>query len=655
MAPELLVLALEYYRNPLNRPGLSDVQRPLPDIIGALADAFGKAISGRQKATTAAALGTSTDELEAAVRFFLRQVLMAPGADHYRVLGLSHEATADEIRLHYQTLIRLLHPDRAGDDAEWAEAYAPRINEAYRVLRNEDTRRQYDAQLVPTGSATQGQSGGVRAVARGPAPGVRTGGRMPGVLVAKRNVQIASLAGILLLTLAVVVITRHQKTPVLQADPARVNQPTPGPAFLKGPATPGETAAHIKQQETQGPAGPRPDAPSSISPHPGSDTPRASTTSDGPATVARTEPDETPATAERAPGAADAVQRHPASENANVVAPNDDTPTGTPDANTPPGVTLTQLHPGSETPAAPATHDGVEAETRMDQSAIPEPSEPAPVAAPDPTPRDPEREYWITKTARIGASTEAEIERRETGKPDEPATASATLDSATPAAGPSGQPRVLDESVTAEVNNDGRTSVARIERDEVREPAERSPGTPDSAKLHPGDQPRPTAAADPAAAKRAGREHPETREAPKTASDVPDSPAPPPAGTQEYSAPGVTPQGIMHQLVATYEAGDIDGLVSLFTPDAEVNDGRGTAFIRRDYIELFSTTAGRRLALNGMTWDMTDDGTIRGKGAVAVSVKSNIFGPWRELEGTIRFELVRGKDGLRIARMLHEL
>ena len=76
---------------------------------------------------------------------------------HYDVLGIAPAATPDELKSAYRRLAMRLHPDRHAQDppAERAqrEAALRRLNEAYRVLRDADRRRAYDATLRPKPSA----------------------------------------------------------------------------------------------------------------------------------------------------------------------------------------------------------------------------------------------------------------------------------------------------------------------------------------------------------------------------------------------------------------------------------------------------------------------------------------------------------------------
>lgn len=59
--------------------------------------------------------------------------------DHYNALGISRDASPEEIKKAYRKLAMQHHPDRGGDPAEFQK-----INEAYEVLSDADKRFQYD-------------------------------------------------------------------------------------------------------------------------------------------------------------------------------------------------------------------------------------------------------------------------------------------------------------------------------------------------------------------------------------------------------------------------------------------------------------------------------------------------------------------------------
>eukprot|EP00970_Alexandrium_tamarense_P001639 scaffold193_cov203-Alexandrium_tamarense.AAC.19 len=65
--------------------------------------------------------------------------------NHYNTLGLSKSATQTEIKSAYRKLCMETHPDVAstGEQAQNAERFK-RISEAYSILSNETSRRQYD-------------------------------------------------------------------------------------------------------------------------------------------------------------------------------------------------------------------------------------------------------------------------------------------------------------------------------------------------------------------------------------------------------------------------------------------------------------------------------------------------------------------------------
>src|ERR1700694_3506427 len=62
--------------------------------------------------------------------------------DYYEVLGVSRDATADQIQQAFRTLARKYHPDVNRDPA--AEDRFKEVNEAYHVLSDPDTRKRYD-------------------------------------------------------------------------------------------------------------------------------------------------------------------------------------------------------------------------------------------------------------------------------------------------------------------------------------------------------------------------------------------------------------------------------------------------------------------------------------------------------------------------------
>ena len=69
---------------------------------------------------------------------------MADEQDFYKLLGVSRDASADEIRKAYLKLAHKYHPDKTGGD-KMAEEKLKKINEAYDTLKDKQKRAQYDA------------------------------------------------------------------------------------------------------------------------------------------------------------------------------------------------------------------------------------------------------------------------------------------------------------------------------------------------------------------------------------------------------------------------------------------------------------------------------------------------------------------------------
>ena len=63
--------------------------------------------------------------------------------DYYRILGLTPEASSEDIKRAYRNLALKYHPDRNPDDHEGQERLKA-INEAYQVLGDDGKRRRYD-------------------------------------------------------------------------------------------------------------------------------------------------------------------------------------------------------------------------------------------------------------------------------------------------------------------------------------------------------------------------------------------------------------------------------------------------------------------------------------------------------------------------------
>lgn len=73
---------------------------------------------------------------------------------HYDILGVTRQSDHDEIRRAYLTAARRWHPDRHSGkpvaESEKAERAMRRVNQAWSVLGDQESRNAYDRQLVPS-------------------------------------------------------------------------------------------------------------------------------------------------------------------------------------------------------------------------------------------------------------------------------------------------------------------------------------------------------------------------------------------------------------------------------------------------------------------------------------------------------------------------
>lgn len=192
--------ALALLRAPALLPSVR--QRPLPEDLPQL---FRLAAGDEEAlAQIEAATGEARPRLAEAATFYLQQVLFAPGADHYRTLGVAAGASDEQIRQHYRLLLRWLHPDRNRD--EWDAVYADRVNRAWQDLRTPERRAAYDRQRSEQrgggADVVAPAAGGFRArppvpVAASPVLSSRTVRRLPWLVLGGLGaLATAGLAGI---------------------------------------------------------------------------------------------------------------------------------------------------------------------------------------------------------------------------------------------------------------------------------------------------------------------------------------------------------------------------------------------------------------------------------------------------------------------------
>ena len=61
--------------------------------------------------------------------------------NYYQVLGVTENATKDEIKKAFKEKSKITHPDKGGSEEEFKK-----INNAYSILSDDEKKRQYDMQ-----------------------------------------------------------------------------------------------------------------------------------------------------------------------------------------------------------------------------------------------------------------------------------------------------------------------------------------------------------------------------------------------------------------------------------------------------------------------------------------------------------------------------
>lgn len=604
----LIELALAYYREPLRYPRLSDPHSPLPAGFANLIPPFGAALAPRHLAATAAAMAARPAEVREAARFFVRQVLLAPGASPQRILGFEAEAEASPVRIrqHYHLLIRLFHPDRQTHLADLDTENAARINAAYEALRGEaalehtehaeeeaaaaaiasDELRQFfqpQQRIVPLRVPGTGRSSWRRLD--------RRMGRVAALLLVVGSI------GFILVALTQP-DTVHLHLPASH-DPATPTAPQPyylhgttktspeakvarvqvaGSTYLASPASPAATPQERGEEERQ-------------------------------AALAA-------AQREQAEAAQAEAERLEAERQALAAAQRE------------------------QAEAAQAEAQRQEAERQAlarQQAEQAERAERARRERQEAQRREAERQAALAAAQREQeAAATAAAQRQE-----------AERQAAKAAAQRQAERQALErqqaEQARREQKQAEQAAQARREQQEAqRREAERQ------AALAAAQREREAAAKAEAQRQEAERQALERQQAEQARRERQEA-----QRQVAASKAAADPNQVIARLTHSYAAGELDGFVNLFTPDARVTGGRGKSFIRSDYRAFFSAVPYRRLEITGIRWQADPTGRLSGTGSLQVKTRQQASDPWTHLQGTVRFELVPLGGDYQISRMEH--
>jgi hypothetical protein len=127
---------------------------PLPDGVVTLL----RIAAGDEEAENTASLlaDRPRDVVRHAATFFIEQILFAPNADSYRVLGTNARASPSDLRRNVALLLRWLHPDL--DSRGDRSVFVGRVTAAWNDLKTPERRAVYDEALRSLGTGRKSLS-----------------------------------------------------------------------------------------------------------------------------------------------------------------------------------------------------------------------------------------------------------------------------------------------------------------------------------------------------------------------------------------------------------------------------------------------------------------------------------------------------------------
>lgn len=111
-------------------------------------------------------------------------------------------------------------------------------------------------------------------------------------------------------------------------------------------------------------------------------------------------------------------------------------------------------------------------------------------------------------------------------------------------------------------------------------------------------------------------------------------------------------RNLLQSFVTSYNRGDVDKLMALFSQEARTNDRTNILQIRSDYEQLFKTTKSREIVLSDVTWKFKQNNAVA-NGHFEAKIqplrdhKINVY------RGKIRIAVTKFEGGILITQLLH--
>ena len=641
MHGRLIEFALAYYREPLRYPRLADVHHPLPAGFAAMMPAFGAALAPRNLPATAAALNASPEEVLAAGRFLIRQVLLAPGATPWRMLGFEAEAPAAQIRRHYQLLIRLFHPDRRSNLSELDTEYASRLNSAYHALRGEapsaDEKEadEEDPQPAPDIGAElvryfqpQPLIAPREALVPRPARWKRLTRR---TLLAAALLLILGVAGFVLFNLLRPTTVQLQMAVDRQAPSVPLERQ---PSYLQGTTPPLSRPPGLTTPVPAIPAD-RPVTSSMELTPPGHALTAAGSGSKDqsppPPTTTTEEADRLIALEQRQREIAAELARIEAERQALVALEQEQTRQRQEEAQR---LEAQRLATQAESERHQQQVAEAEARLQAERRALER--------------QKAEQAKRQEEQARLQAEERQAALAETRRKQEEAALAESKLKAE----------RQALERLKAEQAQREQAEAKRREAERLAAQAEADRKQQELAKA----QARLQSEFEALKQQQAKQQKPVTPAHTQAQAPAPASSQPPALETSNQTAveqvakpPRKDADRLLNRFTQAYTTGDLEAYVSLFAPDARFTEGTGQAQLRSTYRQFFARTPYRQSEISGFRWRETADGRLTGRGNIQVKVRQKETQPWEAFSGTIELELIALSGQWKIIRMEHQV
>ena len=148
--------AIKLYKRPLEMSGLAAVHASLPSGI---TDLLRLCASEKQLEAFSEERNIDSDMLYNVLTHFIENVLFKEGCSSYKVLGvdqnssldidnlISKESSTEKLRLHYQLLMNIYHPDRNRSSS--SSFYSSKISRAYDTVKRDTANAKFSTELTP--------------------------------------------------------------------------------------------------------------------------------------------------------------------------------------------------------------------------------------------------------------------------------------------------------------------------------------------------------------------------------------------------------------------------------------------------------------------------------------------------------------------------